>query len=129
MKKKFLLILIGILILPINVLATSGWLTSSSIVSCNGQYYGSHGDGHWHVAEKRGTRWYANGDPLSGNPCNGVTSNNNNSSSNNYNNSNNYTPKAVEPTKSSDSSLKELKINGENIEISNSMQYETCKKS
>lgn len=121
MKKKYLLILIGILILPINVLATSGWLTSSSIVSCNGQYYGSHGDGHWHIAEKRGTRWYAEGSPLNGNPCNGPTSNNNNSSNSNYNNA----PKTVEPTKSSDSSLKELKINDENIEISNSMLYET----
>lgn len=131
MKKKYLILIIGILILPKNVLATSGWLSKNSITSCNGQTYGSHGDGHWHVAEQRDNRWYAIGDPLSGNPCQGANnynsnSNNNNQNTNSNNNySNNNVQEPIEDTRSSDTSIKEIKINDSAIEINNDMNYET----
>lgn len=153
MKKKYLWLLVGIFLIPGNVLATSGWLSKGSITSCNGQYYGSHGDGHWHIAEQRDNRWYAIGEPLGGNPCGGnsyvapstpnnSTQNNNSSSygnSNNtesYQNANNFSnnksnrvvpePPIVEQ-KSSDTSLKEIKIEDESITISESLTYKTKK--
>lgn len=156
MKKKYLWLLIGFFLVPINVFATSGWLSKGSITSCNGQYYGSHGDGHWHVAEQRDNRWYAIGEPLAGNPCGGTsyvppstpqTPNNNTNSNNNSNNSSSYNntyqnntnnssgnnqnkvvnePPVVE-SKSSDTTLKEIKIDDEFITISDTLGYKTKK--
>lgn len=134
MKKKYALLFIGTLLLPINTLATSGALTGSSIVSCNGQNYGSHGDGHWHIAERRDNRWYAVGEPLSGNPCANnsyvppTNQNNYNKNNNSQNNQNYVTTAKEEPViaKSSDTSLKEIKINGESIDLNNP-SYETDK--
>lgn len=78
MKKLYLsiLILIGLLFLfSGSVEATSGALQGDSITTCNGQIYGMHGDGHWHVAEKKGDRYYPVGGALGSNPCNsGVNS-------------------------------------------------------
>ncbi len=52
MKKIIFLLTIGVLcFVNINeVSATSGYLKSDSIKTCNGVTYGKHGDGHWHVA-------------------------------------------------------------------------------
>lgn len=51
--------------------ATSGKLKQDSIVSCGGQDYGYHGNGHWHEAVHRGdSGWYASGSDLGfDNPC------------------------------------------------------------
>lgn len=75
--KKYLLIIFLIIGISItnNVYATSGRISASNIVSCNGIYYGHHGNGHWHVAEKRSDGyWYAQGDSIyTSNPCGTVT--------------------------------------------------------
>lgn len=143
MKKKYLWLCISFFVIPINVFATSGWLSKGSITSCNGNYYGSHGDGHWHVAVQRGNRWYAIGEPLPNNPCGGnsyvapsTPSNNTNSNSNSssYHNGNNYSSNRqntvvteVPVIKSSDTSLKQIKIDDEVIAISDSLEYKTKK--
>ena len=156
MKKNYLWLLVGIFLIPGNVLATPGWLSKGSITSCNGQYYGSHGDGHWHIAEQRDNRWYAIGEPLEGNPCGGTsyvapstpnnsTTNNNNNNSSSYGNSNNtesyqnannsssnksnrVVPESpIVEQKSSDTSLKEIKIEDKFITISESLSYKTKK--
>ena len=56
------------------VQATPGNLKSNSIVTCNGITYGSHGDGHWHVAQFESGYWHAIGEPVSTtNPCGSVS--------------------------------------------------------
>lgn len=67
--KKILLVLLLCIFIPSNVYATGGCVKTSSIVSCNGEYYGKHGDGHWHVAVLRSGRWYATGREIDNNPC------------------------------------------------------------
>lgn len=32
------------------------------IIECNGEKYGSHGDGHWHKAKKSGDYWHPDGE-------------------------------------------------------------------
>lgn len=121
MKKIFFLLTIGVLcFVNINeVSATSGYLKSSSIKICNGVTYGNHGDGHWHVAIKNDDgRYNATGDPIYSDPCANATNNSNNSS---INNSNNQTT----VTKSSDNTIKNLKVNNEQIDIKDSMEYKT----
>ena len=74
MKKIILLFII--MLIPINVYATSGGIKADNIVSCNGKYYGYHGDDkHWHEAEKKDSgRWYPKGSAIySSNPCSGTT--------------------------------------------------------
>lgn len=74
MKKIILLFII--MLIPINVYATSGGIKADNIVSCNGKYYGYHGDDkHWHEAEKKDSgRWYPKGTAIySSNPCGGTT--------------------------------------------------------
>lgn len=116
MKKKKYLLLLFLFLIPTQTYATSGRLKGSSIIQCNGNYYGQHGNGHWHIASKSGNYWYPNGGEIHSNPCN---------------NNNNYivdnTPKYVEPViiKSSDTSLKEIKINNEAIDINDNMNYST----
>lgn len=147
MKKKYLWLFIGILLIPVNVFATSGRLRSSSIVSCNGQTYGAHGDGHWHVAVKQDSAWYASGGPLAGNPCGGNSyvapstpqrpSNYNSNNAGSYNNTNNSSSNTqgkvvskspVVESKSSDTSLKEIKIDDEVMPISDHLEYKTKNK-
>ena len=78
MKKKYifmLIILLGIT-LPNGVYASGGAISGDSIVSCNGKYYGQHGDGHWHEAVKKDNgRWYPKDTAIytSSNPCGKVT--------------------------------------------------------
>jgi hypothetical protein len=71
--KKILLVLLLCMFIPSNVYATGGCVKTSSIVSCNGEYYGKHGDGHWHVAVLRSGRWYATGREIDSNPCSKTT--------------------------------------------------------
>lgn len=90
MKKVLFIVLIGVLFSYniCDVLATTGRLKKSSIVTCNGITYGSHSNEygtHWHVAEKKGDSYYATGDEISTNPCENVQneSNANNSAQDN----------------------------------------------
>ena len=95
--------------------ATSGFLKSNSIVSCNGVTYGQHGDGHWHVAVKNEDgRYNASGSPIYSNPCGNLSNNNSNNNSDN-----------IVPSKSDDNTLKSLTVNNENVEISENMNYKT----
>ena len=58
MKKKLLLISIFILMFSFNVYATSGKIRQSSVMECNGKYYGNHGSPiHWHIVEKKNNVW------------------------------------------------------------------------
>lgn len=50
------------------VLATSGKLRSSSIITCDGIMYGQHGDGHWHKAVRHKSGYYPSGSPVTP-PC------------------------------------------------------------
>lgn len=120
--KKLVLIILIVFCGFINIMyvnATSGFLKSSSIQTCNGITYGSHGDGHWHVAVKNEDgRYNASGNPIYTNPCENSSSSNNgqnNTSNNNY----------VAPSKSSDNTLKSLKVDNESIEINDNMNYTT----
>ena len=102
MKNIFLIIpiIIASLFNVVIVDASSGRLRKDSIKTCNGIVYGQHSeDNHWHVAEKQGNWYYANGEPIYTNPClsnnvqieNSIDNNSNNSSTNNdeINNDNN----------------------------------------
>ena len=75
--KKILIILLLFygMIMPINVYASSGALKSDSIITCNGKYYGKHGDGHWHEAVKKSGKWYPKDSAIYTNnkPCNVTT--------------------------------------------------------
>ena len=77
MKKYLLIILLFIMgvFVPIEVFASGGALRADSIVSCDGVYYGKHGDGHWHVAEKKSGKWYPQDSAIymSNNPCGKTT--------------------------------------------------------
>lgn len=118
MKKIFLIIVI--LLFPLNIYATSGRLRQNSIISCNGQTYGQHGDGHWHIAVSNGEYWYSSGGAILTNPCESV-----NEQQNEYENTNNYNGFYEIDTKSSDTSLKSLKINNNSVSISEKMNYIT----
>ena len=119
---KKILLIIFILLIPINVFATSGRLRQDSIISCNNQTYGQHGnDNHWHIAESHGEYWYPVGKELAKNPCEGYFNQENNSTNNN----NNYYVETKIISKSSDTSLKSIKINNESIVISEKMEYST----
>lgn len=95
MKKCLYLIICVCLFMfgSINVEASPGQLKKASIKTCNGNTYGQHGDGHWHLAENRDGRYYALGDPISSDPCtsSGNTNNNTSSSNNNTSTGNNNT--------------------------------------
>lgn len=78
MKKVVGIILLGTIMLVgiVKVEASSGQLRKASITTCNGVTYGQHSsDNHWHVAEEKDGKYYATGDPIYGNPCNGGSTN------------------------------------------------------
>lgn len=139
-----------------NVYATGGGLRKASIKTCpDGVTYGMHSDGnggtHWHRAATNGNNYYAVGDAIYNDPCPGSSGNqgtaestqgggsNNSSYSNNNSgysnsNSNSYsqpaTPVAPQVVqKSGDASLKSLTADGKNVEISDTMVFETDKDS
>ena len=54
MKKVFLII--SLFFISLNVLASSGSIKQSSVIKCDGIYYGSHSD-HWHTVKKDGDKY------------------------------------------------------------------------
>lgn len=152
MKKKsvyFGIVLLCVLFLGMtNVYATSGRLRKNSIKTCNGITYGQHSsDNHWHVAVRNSDGSYnASGDPIYSDPCasssNSSSSSGNTSGSSNTNSSSSNTisgsskpastpvatPVSIPtptPELSSDTSLKSVIVDGNTIEVSDSMEYQT----
>lgn len=122
MKRFLVLICITFILFPNNILATSGSLKKDTIKECEGTLYGQHGsDNHWHVAIKNENGSYsAKGDALEADPCPI------NDENNNINNSN-VDDKTVTIPQNSDSSLKEIVIDNEKIDIGETMEYKTTK--
>lgn len=100
-----------LIFIPVNINATPGGITGSSIVTCNGITYGSHSktDKHYHQAEKNVKgQWMAVGDPVSKtNPC--ASSGGSKPGSNNNSNSNNATVAPNGKTQSQIAAEKEAK--------------------
>lgn len=61
-----------VMLVNINVYATSGYLRKDSIITCNKIKYGRHGkDNHWHIASRNSNGSYsAVGGAMYKNPCN-----------------------------------------------------------
>lgn len=118
MKKSLILILFIVLLLPNKIMATSGSLKASTIKECEGNLYGQHGsDNHFHLAIKNENGSYsAKGDAIYTDPCpinneiSGKTSDLEN-----------------KPIDKYDSSLKEILLDGKQIEIKDTMEYKTTK--
>ena len=152
MKKKsvyFDIVLLCVLFLGMtNVYATSGRLRKNSIKTCNGITYGQHSsDNHWHVAVRNSDGSYnASGDPIYSDPCasssNSSSSSGNTSGSSNTNSSSSNTssgsskpastpvatPVSIPiptPELSSNTSLKSVTVDGNSIEVSDWMEYQT----
>lgn len=153
MKKKsvyFGIVLLCVLFLGMtNVYATSGRLRKNSIKTCNGITYGQHSsDNHWHVAVRNSDGSYnASGDPIYSDPCasssNSSSSSGNTSGSSNTNSSSSNTssgsskpastpvatPVSIPtptPELSSNTSLKSVTVDGNSIEVSDWMEYQTA---
>ena len=112
MKRIIFLVSFMFIILPINALATSGSLKKDSIKECEGTLYGTHGsDNHYHIAIKSENGSYvASGEAIYTDPC----------PIKQDDNTDNKDDDLI-----SDSSLKEIKINGDSINISDTMEYTT----
>ncbi len=66
--KKILFIIV--ILLSINVCASGGTLKQSSIIECNGEYYGNHGNPlHWHKAKMVKGNWVTDGEETVIPPC------------------------------------------------------------
>lgn len=139
MKKILYLILLTIIFLigTIEVNASSGALKNASITVCNGITYGQHSsDNHWHVAEESNGKYYATGEPIYSNPCvssdnssNNYINNNSGSSEPSYNDSlpnENYSI-SEEKIKSNDNTIKNIIIDGKEIDVNDTMDYYTSK--
>lgn len=98
--------------------ASAGRLRNASITTCNGVTYGQHSsDNHWHVASLNSNGTYnATGSPIYGNPC-----------------LQQETPQIqqqqpsipVEPPKSSENTISAIKIDGNIIDVAETMVYTT----
>ena len=53
---KKVLLFISIFVISLNVLASGGSIKQSSVIKCDGVYYGSHSD-HWHIVKKDGDKY------------------------------------------------------------------------
>lgn len=96
MKKfKLFLFIIIILFSSINIVKADEGIVYSPR-SCFGKTYGTHNN-HWHEAVQNGNDWIAVGDPINSYPC----------------------------TPSNDPTLKSLTINGNNITVSDKMEFQT----
>ncbi len=61
--KKIIVCLI--LLLTLNIDASSGTLKQNSIIECNGEYYGNHGNPlHWHKAQLKNDKWVSLGEEV-----------------------------------------------------------------
>lgn len=128
MKKSIKLIIVFLLMMSIPINATSGRLKNASIQTCGGETYGSHGDGHWHVASQNSNGTYnATGSPIYGNPCIGEpeedVKENNNSQTRMYED-----PAEEAISKSSDTSLSKVTVNDKEVSLSDSMTFDTEEK-
>ena len=102
------------------VLATSGKLRSSSIITCDGIMYGQHGDGHWHKAVRHKSGYYPSGSSVTP-PC---LKSNDNSSKKNNSKSNSLSSTKVE--EKVNLNIKSILINNESIDnIKDIMDYTT----
>ena len=112
MKRIIFVVCFMFILLPINALATSGSLKKDSIKECEGTLYGTHGsDNHYHIAIKSENGSYvASGEAIYTDPCH---------IKQDYNTDN------KDDDLITDSSLKEIKINGDSINISDTMEYTT----
>jgi len=135
MKKSICVVLVTLIVLlnNVTVTASSGQLRKDSIKTCNGITYGAHSaDNHWHIAEEQGGRYYAVGNPIYSDPCNYTDSSSDNRDYTVNNESNSYIPSSIsnqdkEPTKSSDTTLKSIIIDGEEVEVRDNINYATDK--
>lgn len=75
------------------VLATSGKLRRSRIITCDGIMHGQHGDGHWHKAVHHKSGYYSSGSPVTP-PC--LKSDDNSSKNNNSKSNSSYNTKVEE---------------------------------
>ncbi len=116
MKRIIFLVSFMFILLPINALATSGSLKKDSIKECEGTLYGTHGsDNHYHIAIKSENGSYvASGEAIYTDPCPIKQDDNEDDNTDNK-----------DDDLISDSSLKEIKINGDSINISDTMEYTT----
>ena len=58
MRKIKILVFIIIMLLAFNVHGTAGAIKQSSVIECNGKYYGHHGNPtHWHEVTKKNDTW------------------------------------------------------------------------
>lgn len=108
MKSKLCIILLGVVFIfnILDVNASSGRLSGSSIVTCNGVTYGKHTD-HWHVARRSGDYYYASGSSFYYDPC--TSNNNSDDSSGNSINVKEYV------AKSDDNTIKNVILFGETL--------------
>jgi len=53
---KKILLIISLFILSTSVLASGGSIKQSSVIKCDGVYYGSHSD-HWHTVKKQDSKY------------------------------------------------------------------------
>ena len=61
MKKIKILGFLIVVFLSFNVSATAGSIKQSSVIECNGKYYGHHGNPtHWHEVVKKNNTWVSN---------------------------------------------------------------------
>lgn len=103
-----------------DVLATSGKLRSSSIITCDGIMYGQHGDGHWHKAVHHKSGYYPSGSPVTP-PC--LKSNDNSSKKNNSKSNSSSSTKVEEKV---NLKIESILINNESIDnIKDIMDYTT----
>lgn len=118
MKKSLILVFLIILLLPNKIMATSGSLKASTIKECEGNLYGQHGsDNHFHLAIKNENGSYsAKGDAIYTDPC---PSNNEIAEK-----TSDLENKTIDKY---DSSLKEILLDGKQIEIKDTMEYKTTK--
>ncbi len=94
-KLKFILFITFISFLSLNIVKADEGVVCSPR-SCFGKTYGIHNN-HWHEAVQNGNDWIAVGDPINSYPC----------------------------TPSNDPTLKSLTINGNNITVSDKMEFTT----
>ena len=58
MKRIIKLFFLLIILFAHDVIASSGPIKQDSIISCNGKYYGNHGNPiHWHEVVKKDDKW------------------------------------------------------------------------
>ena len=124
MKKILIIFLITFLCIP-SVFASSGSLKASTVKECEGNLYGQHGsDNHWHLAIKNENGGYsAKGDVLINDPCPLNIDN----KETKIDDEKEIEKITIVNNDSSNVNLKEVLIDGESIDISDTIEYKTTK--